>query len=80
MLGLTDEGGIDRGELDDMRDEQLNLCRCGSGEERYPLNDARGIFCAYVCSECEDKVRAKYRPEIFEDGNFYADEPIEEEF
>lgn len=54
-------------------------CRCGSGHDRHPLYDARGIFCAFVCSKCEASVRAKYRPEIFTDGQYQADEAIEAE-
>lgn len=59
-------------------EDDPNLCRCGSGEEKYPLHDSYGIFVAYVCSRCEDKVRARYRPEIFA-GPYEADEPIEPE-
>ena len=57
----------------------LKLCNCGSGLERFELSDARGIFCGFVCDKCEAKTRAKYRPEIFSNGNYYADEPIEPE-
>jgi hypothetical protein len=60
-------------------DYRQEPCGCGSGKERWPLYDARGIFCAYVCDKCEDKVRAKYRPEIFDDPAYEADEPIEPE-
>jgi hypothetical protein len=55
------------------------LCDCGSGEPRYALSDARGIFCAYVCDKCEDEVKSHYRPEVFEDGDYTCDEPIEPE-
>lgn len=57
-----------------------HLCRCGSGKERFPLHDAQGIFCAYICDDCEETVRSKYRPEIFS-GYTQADvdEPIEPE-
>jgi len=54
-------------------------CDCGSEEPRYPLYDARGIFCTYVCDKCEKKVKSRYRPEIFEDGNYQCDEPIDED-
>jgi len=58
--------------------EETIPCRCGSTEERHKLLDGRGIFIDYVCDECEDETRAKYRPEIFE---YYTqddvDEPIE---
>jgi hypothetical protein len=54
-------------------------CSCGSGEPRRALHDARGIFCAFVCSRCESKVKRKYRAEIFTNPGYYTDEPIEEE-
>jgi len=57
----------------------VKLCNCGSGLARHELTDARGIFCAYVCSTCESKVRARYRPDIFTDSNYWHDEPIEED-
>jgi len=47
-------------------------CFCGSGLERRPLYDARGIFCTNVCDKCEDEKRARFRPEIFEDRNYDA--------
>lgn len=55
------------------------ICRCGSGEHRYELVDARGIFVSYVCGACEDEVKSKYRPEIFTDGNYECDEPIDDD-
>lgn len=54
-------------------------CPCGSGLPRYDLTDARGIFCAYVCEKCEEEKRARYRPEIFTDHNYWTDEPVEED-
>lgn len=56
------------------------VCNCGSGKERYPLSDARGIFCAYVCEDCESEVRKKYRVDVMEDPNYYCDEQIEEDY
>ena len=56
------------------------LCNCGSGEYSRVLNDARGIYCGHVCDKCEDRVKAKYRPDIFEDSDYWHDEPIEEEY
>lgn len=53
-------------------------CPCGSGHIRFPLIDARGIFCCFVCPDCESAKRAKYRPEIFEDSRYHADEDISE--
>lgn len=55
----------------------MKPCRCGSGKTRYELKDARGIFCAYVCSECEAEVKKRYRADIFTDSGYWADEPIE---
>ena len=59
---------------------KMKECRCGSGKTRYALKDARGIFCAYVCSECEAKVKSKYRSDIFTNSSYWSDEPIEEEY
>ena len=55
-------------------------CPCGSGLPCSPLYDARGIFCAFTCDKCEEEVRSRYRPEIFEDGNYICDEPVDEEY
>lgn len=46
---------------------------------KHRLYDARGIYCCTVCDECEESQRAKYRPDIFTDSNYWHDEPIEEE-
>ena len=54
-------------------------CPCGSGEPSSPLSDARGIPLGRVCDKCEEEFKAKYRPEIFEDSNYEADEAIEPE-
>lgn len=56
----------------------MKECRCGSGLPRRPLTDARGIFCAYVCDSCIANKKAGYRPEIFTNPSYWADEPIEE--
>jgi hypothetical protein len=56
-----------------------NPCSCGSGLTKYALYDARGAFCTYVCTECEEKREKEFRPEIFTNANYYTDEPIEEE-
>jgi hypothetical protein len=61
------------------RDVKTHLCSCGSGLDRYELNDARGIFCAYVCDMCESQVRSKFRPEIFTEFDYEATEPIEDD-
>ena len=49
-------------------------CFCGSGRERFPLADARGIFVKYICDECEDEVKSHYLPEIFTDSRYEADD------
>jgi len=48
------------------------LCMCGSELPRFELVDAAGIFCTFVCDECEAEKRKRYRPEIFEPGSRYA--------
>jgi hypothetical protein len=53
--------------------------RCNNGKPRRALNDARGIFCSYVCEDCEKAVRAKYRPDIFKNPHYWTHEPIDEE-
>jgi hypothetical protein len=57
----------------------MRLCPCGSGEPRHELKDARGIFCTFICIKCEKAKRAKFRPDIFTDSNYWTDEPIDEE-
>lgn len=57
----------------------MRPCHCGSGKPSWLLYDARGICCGRVCEECELRVRRKYRPEIFTDGNYWTDEPVEPE-
>jgi len=54
-------------------------CNCGSGKPRRALYDARGIFCAYVCNTCEADKRATYRDDVFNDPDYWHDEPIEED-
>jgi hypothetical protein len=48
-------------------------------DERYELRDARGIFCCFVCPHCEAEKRKRYRSDIFTGGNYWHDEPIEED-
>jgi hypothetical protein len=55
------------------------LCPCGSGLPRRILEDARGIFCTFVCSECETRQKAKFRADIFTDPNYPTYEQIEED-
>lgn len=56
-----------------------DLCDCGSGKQKQALNDARSIFCCYVCEDCEQEKSSRYRPEVLTDSNYYADEPIDED-
>ena len=49
-------------------------CNCGSGNDRRELVDAKGIFCTFVCSECVEQKKARYRPEVFEDNQHWQDE------
>ena len=46
-------------------------------DHKYWLNDARGIPVKKVCCYCEEDAKQGYRPEIFENGSYDADEPIE---
>lgn len=55
----------------------MNNCPCGSGLPKEPLYDARGIFAGYVCEECEERKRSKFRPEIFSNPCYSCDEVIE---
>ena len=53
------------------------LCSCGSGQSRYDLTDARGIFCCYVCDICKPSKASRYRIEVLEDPNYDHDEPLD---
>ena len=41
-------------------------CNCGSGQDRYELVDAAGIFCTFVCTKCEDRKKKAFDPRIFD--------------
>lgn len=57
---------------------KMKTCfRCNTGKPRRELVDARGIFCSFVCDDCEKKVRKGYRPDIFSDSNYWTDEEVE---
>lgn len=49
-----------------------------------PIYDARGIYVDGTCGDdaCEAKIKAKYRPEIFENPNYCPGpgEQIEEDY
>lgn len=53
-------------------------CPCGSGHYRSELYDARGIFCTFFCSDCEEEKRARYRPEVLSDPAYWADEDFDD--
>lgn len=57
----------------------MKPCPCGSGEPREELIDARGIFCCFMCSNCEQEKRNRHRADIFDDNQYETDEPIENE-
>lgn len=59
--------------------KEAKLCPCGSGEYREELHDARGIFCCFYCSKCEEEKKARYRPDVLTDPDYWHDEPIDEE-
>lgn len=42
--------------------------------------DAKGIPIGYVCNKCEEAKQSKFNPEIFTDGSYYADEPIDYDY
>lgn len=50
----------------------MKPCPCGSGLYREQLVDAAGIFCCFVCEECEPAKRARYNPAIFAGNAAYA--------
>lgn len=54
-------------------------CICGSGKPSWPESDARGIPLGRVCEDCMEEKLGSYRPEVLEDPNYEADEPIEPE-
>ena len=54
-------------------------CRCGSGQESWWENDARGIPLARVCEKCRKEKLKGYRPDVLTDSNYWADEAIEPE-
>lgn len=47
-------------------------CKCESGLPVRELIDAAGIYVALICDKCENEVRSKYRPEIFDPRSLYA--------
>ena len=58
---------------------KIRPCPCGSGLDSWWELDARGIPLCRVCPQCQESKITKYRPEVFTDSNYWADEPIDEE-
>jgi len=54
-------------------------CACGSLLPRRELADARGIFCCYVCDECEAEKRSHFRADIFTDPHYPTIEDVEDD-
>lgn len=56
-----------------------HLCRCGSGEPSRWFYDARGIELFSGCGRCAPEQLRRYRPEVLDNPNYDASEPIEPE-
>jgi hypothetical protein len=54
-------------------------CPCGSNRDSWWEHDARGIPLARVCPKCKAEKLARYRPDVLNDPNYWADEAIEED-
>ncbi len=55
----------------------MHICNKNDRWEEY---DARGIFLCFVCETCEKEKLSRYRPEVLIEPNYWASEPIEEEY
>ena len=58
---------------------RVRPCPCGSGNPSQWQYDARGIELCRTCEDCHEEKMKRYRPEVLEDSNYWADEPIEED-
>lgn len=58
----------------------MKTCNCGSGLASDNVYDAKGIYVARVCDKCRQEKLSKYRPEIFQDSNYWTDEPVDEDY
>ena len=54
----------------------MAACNCGSGENSWWRNDARGIPLAKVCGQCEKEKLSKFRPEVLTNCNYHTDEEV----
>lgn len=59
--------------------KRVQPCPCQSGKDSYWQHDARGIPLCRTCNDCHDEKMVKYRPEVLDDPEYWADEPIDEE-
>jgi hypothetical protein len=59
---------------------RIRDCPCGSGKDRWPNSDARGIFLCFTCDDCHDAKMAKYRPEVLTDADYWHDEPLDDDY
>ena len=56
-----------------------SACICGSGKDRSPQHDARGIFLTYTCDDCHNEKMRRYRPDVLRNPVYETDEPIDED-
>jgi hypothetical protein len=54
-------------------------CGCGSGLQPRMEYDARGIELGNMCNKCKKDRLSKYRPEVLNNPQYEADEPIDQE-
>ena len=54
-------------------------CPCGSGKPSEWQYDARGIPLRRTCEACHEAAMRRYRPDVLDDPNYWADEAIDEE-
>jgi hypothetical protein len=52
----------------------MKICSCGSGKSRHELTDATGLFCGFVCEDCEAEAKSKFNPRIFQEA-YDPDQP-----
>ena len=58
----------------------IRPCPCGSKLPSTWNHDARGIPLCRTCAKCHREKMKGYRPEVLTNPNYWADEPIEEDF
>jgi hypothetical protein len=59
--------------------KETRPCPCGSKKPSTWQNDARGIPLCRTCPDCHEPKMARYRPEVLTDGNYQADEDIDDD-